>query len=171
MQVGSIGSGDVGSSITQMTAQLHLKLFQSIDSNGDGKIDPAELATFAQKTGLNADSLMKQYDKDGDGALNPAEAKAMFQDTLKTPGIHYYLNNSPKSGTTSREVTANELAVFLNTSDTSGNTSSLDSLLLTNTPAAEPSLLDPLLNPDGANTYGPNGIIGTSATSTLNVWC
>jgi Ca2+-binding EF-hand superfamily protein len=57
------------------------KLFDKLDTNGDGSIDSTELKTFADnigsKTGTQIDSssLMKALDTDGDGSVSATELK------------------------------------------------------------------------------------------------
>jgi hypothetical protein len=89
MQSDSIGSvNGQGTAVAQVMMDLKQKIFDSLDTNGDGVVDANELADFAEKTGQKVDDIINQYDKDGDGALSASETGKMVQDAMKSQGRH-----------------------------------------------------------------------------------
>jgi len=56
---------------------------ESVDSNGDGKIDITEFMTAAQDIGTafttqNIKKVFSIFDKDGDGSISKAELNSVF---------------------------------------------------------------------------------------------
>jgi Ca2+-binding EF-hand superfamily protein len=92
--IGSVGTNTCGlasvfSSIS--ASQRHAQMFKKLDTNGDGKIDAAELQAGAPKDGKSKDAatIMKEVDTSGDGSIDSTENDAFLtkMEAQGNPGV------------------------------------------------------------------------------------
>lgn len=84
-----IGSINGSSSFNQMT-DMRQRMFNGIDTNGDGKHDKDELASMlanAPEGAPSAEKLLSQLDVDGNGSLSQSEFEARSKGDPKSQGL------------------------------------------------------------------------------------
>ena len=88
---GGAGARASGASSVPDAQELHRKMFENLDKDGDGKLSKQEMQTVIEKTnqqvanqaeGESGEDIFASLDSDGDGSIDKEEASAFFRGAM-----------------------------------------------------------------------------------------